>query len=362
MRDLASLSICFLAGTLGQGGAERQLYYILSALQRSGACPRLLCLTQGEFWEGKLRDLGIRVTWVGEHASKLGRVRRILAELRKERPEIFQSQHFYTNLYVAAAARALGLREVGAMRNDGISEVRANGAVLGGLSLRLPRLLAANSQAAIRNAVALGVPASRLRFLPNVVDTEQFRPPAHRAEGPVRLLTVGRLVEQKRVDRFLLLLSRLRAAGTGARGVIVGDGPLRAELERQAADLRLGPHEVEFRGAVREMAPVYGEADLLLLTSDHEGTPNVVLEAMACGLPVVATRVGGVPDIVRHGETGYLVQPGEEVAALEILQGLIADAALRRTLGGQARDYVLERHSVQRLPHFLEELYREMPS
>src|SRR5579862_4193219 len=98
--DLAKLKICFLAGTLGQGGAERQLFYNLKALRECGADVRLLCLGQHEFWEDPIRRLGIPIIYVGRSKSKLKRLVRIVAELHRDRPAIFQSQHFYTSAYV----------------------------------------------------------------------------------------------------------------------------------------------------------------------------------------------------------------------------------------------------------------------
>src|SRR5688572_12394899 len=122
MPSLSSLKLCFLAGTLGNGGAERQLYYILQALCQKGANPRLLSLDQGGFWEPRIKDLGVHVTHVGA-GSYWQRLPRILKELWKDRPDIVQSQHFYTNAYVGVAARILQLSGIGAMRNDGTSEV-----------------------------------------------------------------------------------------------------------------------------------------------------------------------------------------------------------------------------------------------
>ena len=132
MVNLAELNLCFIAGTLGQGGAERQLFYLLKALRGAGASPSLLTLTQGEFWESRIRELGVPVIWVGQADSRLSRLKRIIRELRQiaaqsKTPMILQSQHFYTNIYAAAAARTLGLREIGAMRCDGFSEVQAHG-------------------------------------------------------------------------------------------------------------------------------------------------------------------------------------------------------------------------------------------
>ena len=168
--NLASLRICFLAGTLGQGGAERQLFYILSTLRQSGCRPYILCVSQGEFWEDKIRALDIPVYWVGRHNSKPMRLFSIMNVVRHLPLDVFQSQHFYTNLYVALVARVLGLHGIGAIRNDGKSELRDTGFIGGRLNLWSPSTIAANSQSAIRTLIQQGVPARRLQFLPNVVD------------------------------------------------------------------------------------------------------------------------------------------------------------------------------------------------
>ena len=103
------------------------------------------------------------------------------------------------------------------------------------------------------------------------------------------------------------ILAQVREKSSSpVKGILVGAGPLREPLERQAAGLGFSPETLEFRGEVHDLTPVYREADILALTSDWEGTPNVVLEAMASGLAVVATKAGGISDIVQHGKTGFL--------------------------------------------------------
>src|SRR5258706_1735559 len=94
---LGGLRVCFIAGTLGQGGAERQLFYMLQAMRAQGTPLRVLSLTQGEFWEQRIRALGVPVVWVGERTSRLARLCRIVKELAPDRPDVLQSSHFYTN-------------------------------------------------------------------------------------------------------------------------------------------------------------------------------------------------------------------------------------------------------------------------
>lgn len=358
MRELTGLRVCFVAGTLGQGGAERQLYYMLRALKENGAVPRVLSLTQGEHWEERIRALGVPVTWVGQTHSRLQRLRAIIREVRREPVDILQSQHFYTNIYVAAAARFLGLHEIGALRSDAINEVGANSGPLGWLSLRAPRAIAANSKQAIENAIRLGMARTRLNFLPNVVDTSKFAPEPTEPGPLTRILTIGRIVPQKRLDRFIRTVAKVQRASTGGiKGVLVGDGPGRAKLEKIALEAGLTSKSVEFHGLKSDVADFYHNADVFLLTSDWEGTPNVVLEAMASGLPVVATSVGGVSALIRHGETGYLVDPEDEDSLVEAVRDLVEDREKRIAFGARARKFVEQHHALPALAAELRQLY-----
>lgn len=361
MVDLSQLRVCFLAGTLGQGGAERQLFYLLKMLRAQGATVRLLSLTRGEFWEAPIAELGVDVRWAGQRQSRPARLASIISEAKAFRPDILQSQHFYTNLYATAAARWLGIREIGALRCDGSSEVAEHGRALGSLSLRWPRVIAANSRAAIEYAVRNGRDVASMFFLPNAIDSTQFVGSDRNGDAPggvVRLLTAGRLEEQKRMDRLLRVLAALRRqCSIPFHAVIAGDGTLRPQLERQAAETGLS-EAVEFRGLVRDMNAAYREADVFLLTSDWEGTPNVVLEAMASGLPVVATNVGGVPDVIEHGVTGLLAAPAAEPELTALLQRLVEQSQLRAQLGNAARSRIEQQHALRGLPRLLADLYR----
>ena len=355
--DLRSLKVCFLAGTLGQGGAERQLFHILQALRRAGATPRVMCLRQHEFWEDRIREFGVPVSWVG-CASKMGRILRIISELRRDPPSVFQSAHFFTNAYVGATARRLGFAGIGALRSNGAMDLADCGWVGSWLNLRTPHLVAANSQAAMAFAVRLGVAPDHLFLLGNVVDTDQFSPGPGRGPGPVRLLSVGRLIPSKRLDRFVDLLARLRLESKcDVIGAIVGDGPLLGALKAQAAALGLPSSVLAFHGSVAEVAPIYRASDVLVMTSEAEGTPNVLLEAMASALPVVSTAVGGVPEIIRDGRNGFLVGSSDQSGLSTAVERLVLEPALRLAMGQQARDYVVANHSLERLPSVLSALY-----
>jgi glycosyltransferase involved in cell wall biosynthesis len=323
-----------------------------------GTGTHVLSRTQYSFWREPIEALGVPVIWVGRSDSRLSRAIRIVRELRRDPPHILQSQHLFANLYVVLAARLLGISEIGAIRGDGISGVKRVGKVASYLTLRAPRIIASNSRNAIRNVTVEGVASKKLFLLPNVVDTELFECDRSVEDVYVRLVIIGRLVKPKRIDRYLNVLHKLvKKCEAPIRGIVVGDGELRATLKEQATALGLLPEHVMLAGKKDDVTPFYRQADIFVLTSDWEGTPNVVLEAMAAGLPVVATDVGGVSDLVIHGETGFLVGPDDEPAMIDRLLYLINNEERRKQMGRRAREYVTEHYSLEQLPMYLHKLY-----
>ena len=175
--------------------------------------------------------------------------------------------------------------------------------------------------------------------------------------APIRILGIGRLTEQKRFDRFLRVISVVASAGLVVSAHLVGNGPLRRDLETQAASLGVS-HHVTFHGEQSDIVPYYRDADVLLLTSDYEGTPNVVMEAAACGLPVVSSRVGDVERLIEPGVSGFLFQPRDEQTAAESLTQLARDPELRRRMGIHARKKMESERSLTTLAPLLEQLYQ----
>src|SRR5437660_1288050 len=118
MSVLLKLKVCYVAGTLGQGGAERQLLYAIQAMRQSGATTRILCFEHGGFWEEPLKQAGAAVTWLGPHRSKFKRLVRIVKELKRDPPDILEARHFYTNAYASLGGLLLGSKAIGALRSN----------------------------------------------------------------------------------------------------------------------------------------------------------------------------------------------------------------------------------------------------
>jgi glycosyltransferase involved in cell wall biosynthesis len=163
----------------------------------------------------------------------------------------------------------------------------------------------------------------------------------------------------KRVPDVLETFKRLLALGVDAQLVLVGDGPERDRLEEQAHELGIQKRTL-FAGYQREISEYYDLFDAFLLPSRNEGTPVVAIESLAARTPVVATRVGGVPDVVRDGIDGFLTDVGDVDALAVRLAELARDPGLRARMGEAGREHVIPRYRVSRLVDDVDELYREL--
>lgn len=205
------------------------------------------------------------------------------------------------------------------------------------------RLLAGRAAAtvaitgAVRDSLAShGIPLRGLHVIPNGIDPTRFSPAPARDEGPFTVAFLGRLTEEKGVP-MLLEMARLLDPEAGIRLLVAGDGPLRGLVEQAAREGLL-----TYLGQQEDAARVYHAADAVVMPSLSEGQGLTAVEAMACGLPVVASRVGGLAEVVLDSETGLLVPPGDAGAAAAAVRRLAAAAGLRAVMGTAGRRRVLE--------------------
>ncbi len=214
---------------------------------------------------------------------------------------------------------------------------------------------------AARQAVRHGISPRIVRTIHNGIDLARFDPPAIREGGPV--VTVARLSPEKDVANLLRAAALAVAEDRSFRLEIAGDGPCMADLRRMASDLHLDG-VVHFHGQIREVPALLARAGLFVLPSLTEGVSLTLLEAMASGLAVVATRVGGNPEVVVDGETGLLTPRGDAAALAQALLRLRRDDVERRCMEIAGRRRVENAFDVRRMTAAYEALYqdREAPA
>lgn len=186
----------------------------------------------------------------------------------------------------------------------------------------------------LRDLARRSSPHQRVRVIPNGVDTRQFTPGRKAVDGRCRLLFVGRLVQQKGVDTLLRAVAAAARHRPGLQLSLIGDGPQREELEQLAVALGIA-HRVDFAGWFEraDLPDRYRLADVFVLPSRDEGMPNVVLEAMASGLPIVASDVPGTRELVDSGVNGALFPAGDTNALAAALVELASEPGLRLRYG-----------------------------
>ena len=197
-------------------------------------------------------------------------------------------------------------------------------------------------------------PPEKIAAIPLGLDLEPFAQMERSPGEELVVGIVGRLVPVKNHALFLEMARRLIRGGFRGRFVVVGDGELRGELEKSTVDLG---DRVAFTGWRRDLPQVYSQLSVVVNTSINEGTPVALIEAMAAGAPVVATAVGGAPDVVRPGETGWLAPGGDADALAESVKAALRDDG---RIAARAQAEVLERYSKERLIRDVEKLYESL--
>jgi glycosyltransferase involved in cell wall biosynthesis len=214
----------------------------------------------------------------------------------------------------------------------------------------------------VRSLQAIGIPHAV--YIPNGLDADPFRQRTKRSDAQAPdggVLFVGRLEAEKRVDLLISAISRLRQDGMSVTLHVVGEGGLRTALRALAEKLGL-TDSIAFLGSVprHRMPDVYRKAACLVLPSAGEGFPLVLLEAWASGMPVVATRVGGLAELCQHEEDALLVPPDDVAAISEALRRVLTDRQLAKRLGAAGRARVLAEFTWDRVTRLYAELYHEV--
>lgn len=338
------IRLVLLLEDLDFGGTQRYALNLVRHLDRGVFAPEVWVLRAGGGLTGEVRASGVRVEALsgGRRVGPTAIVR-LAARLLRERPPLLYTLTVLPNRWGRLIAGLLGLRVVTGYRSLAPRQHE--------------RLLHRFSARIITNADVLaerirsgsGVEAGRVTVVPNGVDPDWFTPDDARRSAAPRVVCVARLVPEKDIptllEAFRLTLFEVPEACLD----IIGEG-----RPPDAA-----PPNVRFLPATLDVRRALQEAWVFALASRSEASPNAVLEAMACGIPVVATRVGGVPELVEDQVGGLLVQPGDPVSLSEALVSLLRDGALRRRMGAASRARA-ERLDLQTMARRTEIVLREV--
>ncbi len=357
-------TILLMGGTLDLGGTEGQFAEVACGLDRSRFDVRVSCVRPEGPLRSKLEAVGISVGRAGRGSLRpmgfVSALMPLVRELRAHDVRLVHSFDYASNLLCVPAARLARRTLVVASQRDLGNLRSALRERIQDLTLRLAHRVLVNSEAVRDVLVRSGrIPANRLGVVENGVDVRRFHPRRGepRALGdPVTVVTLANLRQEKGLGDLLDAAAIVRRRSPACRFQIWGEGPLRSELAARALSLGL-EGTLELRGKTRTPETVLRNADIFALPSHSEASSNGILEAMATGLPVVATQVGGNPFLVEHGATGSLVPRGDAVALAESILRLVDHPDEAERLGRAALERTRSRFSTESMLRALERFY-----
>ena len=370
-------NIIFLIDGLGMGGAERMMVPILKHLNKDEFSPRV-CVFQekdGNPIADDLRDIGVPVDFLPipflRDITALPRLRKYL---RESNADIVHTQLEFADTLGNMAAKLLGLPSVCTIHTlppQDVSTRSKSHQVVERFSLRwfCDRVIAVSEEARAYYLHLGGVKASQIVTIYNGIDMTIFdsmnieRSSLRRELGiPVDahlITTVAVLREPKGIQFMLQALPAILSFDPRAYYLIVGDGPHSKALQNEAGKL-LQNDRIVFTGMRRDVPRILAASDIFVLPTLTEALPTVLMEAMACRLPVIASAVGGIPEMVINGENGILVFPGDSSQLSDACISLLRDDEVRRSMGVQGRRIVHEKFTIRGQVERMTHLYREL--
>ena len=349
------LRIAILLPDLNMGGAQKQALYLTRSLNELSSIEVRVYYSSIEpdrldiFQQSEVKALSI-----GQSKNILFRLLKLWQLLNQFKPNLVVSTRTHANLYAGLVAPFVGALSIGTLRNTLSYERGMLGPATRWLCV-LPHALAVNSYCARDQVVASGwIARERVHVLLNVIDLKDFD---YRAAQPVEavgsqgvnIFYVGRFVITKRVDRLLSALKSALAQDANVHLVLVGDGDQRPNIEQELMQLGLQDHVTLLGERNNVPALLKQRAHILALASDEEGFPNVVIEAMAAGIPVITTPAGDSGIIVEDGVTGYVVDYKDTDRMAERIVSLANNEAERQRLGANGRKQVEAKYSYETL-------------
>jgi glycosyltransferase involved in cell wall biosynthesis len=356
--DRSAVAVAHVVLSLEVGGLERVVVDLAREGVRLGQKVSVLCLERMGNLVEEARDAGAAVACFNKRPGiRLKVSSQIATHLRELKPDVVHTHQVGSLFYAGSAAHRAGVPVLVHTEHGKHYSSRFRTRMLGRFAARrVNRFFCVSGDIALEARRCRIVDPGKIVVLPNGIDISRFHPRSGDslrarfnipADSPV-IGTVGRLSEIKQQHLLLRALAELAPVFPSAHLLLVGDGPLRQELQRLADGLDLGGR-VHFAGYQAEPESFLAMVNVFAISSRSEGMPLSVLEAWASGLPVVASAVGGLPELIGSTGAGLLFPTGDVAALASRLSDLLADEQTRLNMGRRGRQVVEQSHSVQRM-------------
>ena len=361
---MTKINVLELTTTLEVGGTERMLSYLVRGLDKEKFNVSIACLTHGGAVADELSADGFDVTALNMKGKlDFGVLARLYQLIKEKKVSILHTYLFHANFLGRIVGKLAGVPVI--ISSERIMGLEGKHRMIANkLTSPLASALSCNAEAVKKFMVEeIGLPAAKITVIHNGVDTEKFgisidknkvREKLGISADEVTCITVARLDGQKGIE----ILIDAAKKNPKIKFLIAGDGPLREELENKSKSK--GSENILFLGLRRDIPELLQAADIFILPSHWEGFPNVVLEAMAASLPVIATNTSGTPEAVIDGETGMLVKPGDARQLAEAVKHMSSEPELMKEMGKRGRERAVKFFSLEEMIKKNEELYERL--
>ncbi len=361
------IKICYIIGQLIKGGAEGQIYQLVKGIDKEKFCPIVISLSQSGYWANEIRKLNIQVVELQRRKHKeFTRLFKLIKLLKTIKPDIVHTQMFIANSYGRVAA--IFARVPIIIGHELSLPLRGKDKNI--YSVYIDKLLSLFSHGIICNSTMASnilirkyyYNAKKVFTVHNGIVISDFlkgiSPNSHKKSAQKMIGIVARLAPVKNhlffLDMAKIILDTVQKKDI--KFLIVGDGPLRRDLEEYSKTLGIKNYVI-FTGERNDIPELMQEMDIFVMTSIYEGIPNTIMEAMMAGLPVVSTDVGAISEIVDNGETGFVCPSHDINIFAKKVISLINDENESRRMGENGKKKILCEYGMEKMVKKIEDIY-----
>lgn len=352
------------------GGVQQQILNLLKAYNREVFNPIFCCLGPKEEIGKEIEGIGIDCIPLNRsryNRFSLGIVLDLHRLMKKKQIHIVRTHRYRSNFYGRLAAFLTGALVIVASVHDNYrTDKRPGRRIINRMLSHITDKIVAVSEEVKKDIIRYDkIEPSKVVVLPNGIDVERFNPKGNFAdirkefsikEGALVVGFVGRIVPAKGLQYLIDSIPYVKGEFKNIKLLVIGEGSIVARLHEQAKEKKVYD-SIIFTGRRRDIPDILSCIDIFVMPSIAEGLPNALLEAMAMGKPIVATEVGGIPEVMKNGVNGLLVPPRDPIALATAMKGLIGNDRLAAQMGYAARDLVLDKFSMRAITQKWQTLY-----
>lgn len=352
------------------GGVQQQFLSLLKAYDRDVFNPIFCCLGPGEEISKEIERIDIETVALNRvryHRFSPGIVRDLYILMKQKNIHIVRTHRYRANLYGRLAALLSGVPvKIISLHDNYRKDLRLERRIANKILLKVTDKIVAVSESIRRDIIKYdGIDSSKILVIPNGIDTERFKPEGNFAnireeflinKSDIVIGFIGRIVSVKGLEYLIDALLFLKEEFKNIKLLITGEGSLLDSLYEKAKENNV--HDsIIFTGKRRDIPDILSCTDIFVMPSIAEGLPNALLEAMAMGKPIVATEVGGIPEVIKNGHSGILVPARNPEALATAIKDLITNDQLAAKMGQTARNFVLKDYSIVEIAQKWQTLY-----